>query len=42
LTSFPALSSELLERFPPESDWPADLSESLHVLIAEHTPSAQS
>src|SRR5262245_3077416 len=30
------------ERFPPVSDWPADLSESVQVLIAEQTPSAQS
>jgi hypothetical protein len=34
--------SALSERFPPVSDWPADRSESVHVLIAEHTPSAQS
>src|SRR5215475_12266780 len=34
--------SAFSERFPPVSDWPADLSESVHVLIAEHTPSAQS
>jgi hypothetical protein len=37
-----ALSSELFERLPPESVWPADFSESVHVLIAEQSPFAQS
>lgn len=34
--------SELSERLPPERDWLAELSESVQVLIAEQTPSAQS
>src|SRR5262245_24413848 len=42
LRSLPACLSEFSERFPPETDWLADLSESVQVLIDEQRPSAQS
>src|SRR5215471_12135787 len=40
--SLAACLSEFWDRFPPVTDWLAERSESVHVLIAEQTPSAHS